>query len=210
MPRYESLLLLTVLWTYGLITLVRRGQLTTVAQTITSFRNLPKVRKLALGYAAVPFCLTFMFGGIMLVLVAMNVAGRARPVPRGTSYGLTAFHEEASNNSALDSIQAVAVNGIIDSLEAVVPIDYLRSKLPPFVIRREVIPRTSETVRLLHCRLWCGCREENSSRPGYLPPGSFQLVIIQLDPMSQSYHVVADTVMRWDDYDIPLNHYTTI
>lgn len=87
------------------------------------------------------------------------------------------------------------VKGIRDSLIRAIPYS-LQTPLPPFELRMREVVDTRETAFVLHCRLWCDCRDD-------LPDGSFQLLVYELDPRSPNPRLAIDTVMSWVDYVKP-------
>ncbi len=153
-------------------------------------------------YAKILLCIfvgiPLIIGYVMVYLVTMNVYVRTHPGVTPTVQGITYTVDTPIPG---DVIKA-QVDHLIDSLQKLQPISY-EAKLPPFALFTELVPSTGLTARLLHCRLWCSCRQD-------LPTGSFQLLVFQLFPTAQSYTLVADTVMSYEDYAKPFNLQTAI
>jgi hypothetical protein len=84
---------------------------------------------------------------------------------------------------------------IADSISSAIPLD--RTALFPFLLHPDIDIATGQTSSLLDCRLSCGCMN--------LLPGQFQLIMYQIDPTTQSTHMVANEVMTWADYLKPFS-----
>lgn len=136
-------------------------------------------------------------GAIFWYLVGVNVYGRTHPKAAPPIAGITYVAESAIPSSVIDA----QVKHIVDSLTPIVPFVY-DAPLSPFTVFTETVPSSGKVARLMHCRLWCSCRTD-------LPPGSFQLLVFQLFPTAQSYTLVADTVMRYEDYVKPFKLQTS-
>lgn len=210
----EQVLLLIIIWCLCTTTVLANRQLgilRSVWHGLKVFWKWPRLQRVTFAVFSLPLAGIFVFGIFMLVLVTVNVMDRNRPIVTSPSYGHVAYQAEAAApRSELEEQQRMLVQQIIDSVQQAEPIDY-GWVLPPFELRQLSIPGTGETARLLHGRLYCKCREEqDSTNRAHLRSGEFQLVIFQLFPTTQSYHIVTDTVMQWVDYDKPLKPKTAI
>lgn len=203
----EQVLLGIILWCLCAIIVLtdkQLGILLSVWHGLKAFCKWPHSRRVAFTFFALPFVGLFFFGCVFFGLAGYSAWIRAQPVNESVSYGTIAYQDESAfPRDAFSAVQDTLVRHIIDSLQLVGPIDYDPQNLWPFVVREETIPGKHLTARLLHGRIWCECRTADSTGRGYLPPGTFQLVIFQLFPTAGSYLVMADTVMRWEDYAKP-------
>lgn len=140
-------------------------------------------------FIIVPLC----SGYVLWYFVGVNVYGRTRPdlTPK---IAKIRYVEETSALGVPDALDRQQ-EAIVDSLQKVMPISY-NVPLPPFELYSQTIQNSKLTAHLFHCRLWCDCRND-------IPLGSFQLLVFQLSPTTSSYTLVADTVMRYEDYVRP-------
>jgi hypothetical protein len=128
-------------------------------------------------------------------LVGTNVHDRLRAMQMPTIQEIQYIDEQLPLEAQAENTLQELQQEIIDSLERIVSISY-NSLLPPYELRIHRVQRTNLTAYLLHCRLWCDCRED-------LLPGTFQLIVFQLNPHTSSYALVANTVMTYADYVKP-------
>lgn len=128
-------------------------------------------------------------------LVGVNIHDRLQPMRVPMVQSVAYEHELVVFDSTTEVLLRDMQRKIVDSIEILIPVTY-DHMLSPYELRVHVTQGTNLTAYLMHCRLWCNCRED-------LPAGSFQLMIFQLNPHASSYALVADTVMTYADYAKP-------
>ncbi len=134
-------------------------------------------------------------GYLMLVLIGWNRYERAFPPSRAALEEVQFVSIGSVLSTEIEKSVMPVAQRIADSISSAMPLD--RTALFPFLLHPDIDITTGNTSILLDCRLSCSCMN--------LSPEQFRLVIFQIDPTTQSTHMVANDVMTWADYLKPFS-----